>query len=167
MFLAQFKKLGLEFAGQRSKSNLAFLEEVLVSAFNFALGLFKGDGSREQCRSVRAPFDWLNLQLCTTRPIYSRDFRKLRNNLLLTEPHCSRERSPHKKPRAKLKSAVIHEVNQRDQAMCQAKLADGTACGQKRWLHVHHIKPVSEGGTDTTENLITLCSSHHRIWHSK
>ena len=78
----------------------------------------------------------------------------------------SREQSPHKKPRAKLKSAVIHELNQRDQAMCQAKLADGSNCGQKRWLHVHHIKPVSEGGSDATENLITLCSSHHRIWHS-
>ena len=33
----------------------------------------------------------------------------------------SRERSSHKKPKAKLKSEVIHEVNQRDQASRQAK----------------------------------------------
>ncbi|MBI2605974.1 MAG: HNH endonuclease [Deltaproteobacteria bacterium] len=38
-------------------------------------------------------------------------------------------------------------------------------CEQKRWLQVHHIKPVSLGGGNTLENLTTLCSGHHRMRH--
>ena len=32
-------------------------------------------------------------------------------------------------------------------------------------LNVHHIKPVSEGGGDEPENLITLCKNCHKEIH--
>lgn len=32
-------------------------------------------------------------------------------------------------------------------------------------LNVHHIKPVSEGGDDKPENLITLCKECHKEIH--
>lgn len=32
-------------------------------------------------------------------------------------------------------------------------------------LNVHHIKPVSEGGGDEPENLITLCKDCHKEVH--
>ena len=34
-------------------------------------------------------------------------------------------------------------------------------CGSKERLHVHHVKPISFGGTHTMQNLITLCSRCH------
>jgi hypothetical protein len=83
----------------------------------------------------------------------------------------SRDRSLSKarqrtKSRSKLPAGIIHNVNNRDRGCCQARLPDGSVCGKTRWVHLHHIKPVSEGGKDLAENLVTLCSSHHRLWHS-
>jgi 5-methylcytosine-specific restriction endonuclease McrA len=55
----------------------------------------------------------------------------------------------------------------RDREKCQAELQDGTKCGETKWLHQHHIIPKEFGGKDTAENLITLCSSHHRMVHAE
>ena len=32
-------------------------------------------------------------------------------------------------------------------------------------LDLHHIKPVSQGGQDNPENLITWCRDCHKEWH--
>ena len=35
-----------------------------------------------------------------------------------------------------------------------------------KWAHsIHHILPVSEGGTSGLRNLMALCARHHRDWH--
>lgn len=36
-----------------------------------------------------------------------------------------------------------------------------TVCGFDFHVHVHHIVPLSEGGTNDFSNLITLCPNHH------
>ncbi|MCK9995977.1 MAG: HNH endonuclease, partial [Candidatus Krumholzibacteria bacterium] len=54
------------------------------------------------------------------------------------------------------------EVLARDQHRCQAP-----GCGRTRFLEVHHIKPRHQGGSNTTENLMTLCASCHRLWHER
>lgn len=49
---------------------------------------------------------------------------------------------------------------------------DGGRCWVARWLggdctgdiHVHHIVPVSKGGTDDPDNLCAVCSRHHPMW---
>jgi hypothetical protein len=64
------------------------------------------------------------------------------------------------------KSALKHSVHQRDRGQCQFKLPSGKSCGAKQWIHLHHIEPKSRGGADTPENLITLCSTHHRLVHA-
>jgi len=46
-------------------------------------------------------------------------------------------------------------------------MARDTICGQKRWIHLHHIVPVAKGGKNTLENLTTLCSAHHKLVHTK
>ena len=53
-----------------------------------------------------------------------------------------------------LTSSLKIEVFKRDNYTCQE-------CGRGREakLHVHHIMPVSRGGTDEMSNLITLCES--------
>lgn len=38
-------------------------------------------------------------------------------------------------------------------------------CNATERLHVHHIKPRSEGGGDEVGNLRTLCASHHAKTH--
>ncbi len=38
-------------------------------------------------------------------------------------------------------------------------------CGQKRWLHVHHIVYWEHGGRTVPENLVCLCPRHHRELH--
>jgi len=53
----------------------------------------------------------------------------------------------------------------RDKGKCQYIMPDGKICGSGHWVDLHHIKPKSQGGSDTAENLITLCTSHHRMAH--
>ena len=40
-------------------------------------------------------------------------------------------------------------------------------CQQKKNLHMHHLKPKSEGGTDEPENLIPVCPNHHAKIHTE
>ena len=54
----------------------------------------------------------------------------------------------------------------RDDYACQECGAQGGRKGDTQ-LHVHHIKPVAEGGSDDLENLETLCSSCHRSTHAE
>ena len=69
--------------------------------------------------------------------------------------------------REPISAEVLHQVNLRDQKRCAYPLGHGRTCNQTRWLEVHHKVPVSLGGKNTAENLITLCSAHHKFWHSK
>ena len=52
------------------------------------------------------------------------------------------------------------QVLQRDNYECQEN--DGYCNGS---LQVHHIVPLSKGGTNKVTNLITLCKHHHSLKH--
>ncbi len=60
-----------------------------------------------------------------------------------------------------------HQLQIRDQSHCTYVDSDGKRCSAKRYLEAHHIKPVSEGGKNTLENLMLLCSGHHKSIHSR
>ncbi len=68
---------------------------------------------------------------------------------------------------AKIPRTHVHAVHHRDRGACQYQLSGGELCASKQWIHIHHIQPKSEGGPNTKENLITLCSAHHRLLHAK
>jgi hypothetical protein len=70
-----------------------------------------------------------------------------------------------RKARPRVPASLLHQVNFRDQRRCQHTLPDGKRCNQSRWVEVHHLKPVSQGGKNTLENLTTLCWAHHRYAH--
>ncbi|MHA1169151.1 MAG: HNH endonuclease [Candidatus Ranarchaeia archaeon] len=51
------------------------------------------------------------------------------------------------------------KIRARDQRKC-------AGCGRSDVpLHVHHIVPLSKGGSNTEDNLITLCSMCHNSIH--
>lgn len=63
---------------------------------------------------------------------------------------------------------IVKEALKRANGICQK-------CGDKYrfickvtkepYLEVHHIKPLSEGGTDTMDNVIAICANCHREIH--
>jgi hypothetical protein len=91
--------------------------------------------------------------------------------------------------RTPIPAKTLHSVNLRDQRKCQYPLirAEKThtnadekvtekprslgipapLCGQTRFLEIRHLVPLSEGGSHTVQNLITLCSHHHEWIHSR
>jgi hypothetical protein len=81
------------------------------------------------------------------------------------DPVAKADRATRKTIHVNGKSSRKHKVHHRDRGQCQFRLPTGELCGASQWLHIHHIKPRAEGGTDDPENLITLCSSHHRQVH--
>jgi predicted restriction endonuclease len=56
-------------------------------------------------------------------------------------------------------------VQLRDQAQCTFVDTTGRRCENRRFLHLHHVKPVASGGADEAENLTCLCSEHHSLVH--
>lgn len=60
-----------------------------------------------------------------------------------------------KKPYGKDWRQISQEIKQRDRC-CQK-------CGAREGLIVHHIIPVSKGGTNRPVNLITLCQACHKL----
>jgi hypothetical protein len=59
----------------------------------------------------------------------------------------------------------LHAVHSRDQGRCTHINGSGVRCNQDRWTEIHHIVPVSKGGSNDPENLTTLCSVHHDLAH--
>lgn len=49
-------------------------------------------------------------------------------------------------------------VLRQDNGRCQV-----TGCPSRLELHIHHIKPVAEGGEHAPSNLVSLCDFHHAL----
>ena len=61
-----------------------------------------------------------------------------------------------------LTTATRRRVFARDNHRCVVGLLLGGQCHPT--LHVHHIVPRSEGGSDDDENLVSVCARHHPRW---
>ena len=69
--------------------------------------------------------------------------------------------------RTPISAQIIHHVRLKDQGQCSFSDLNGKKCQNKRFLEIHHKKPVARGGSNTPENLTILCSAHHKILHMK
>jgi hypothetical protein len=67
--------------------------------------------------------------------------------------------------RVSLTAEQKHQVMARDRGRCTHVDHSGNRCESERWLHIHHINPVSQGGGNEPANLTTLCSFHHDLVH--
>ena len=101
---------------------------------------------------------WLDEYISRHDPVEKakRNSAKVRQTPVLAMKHGIRKAIP---------APLIHQVNQRDQRKCTALKPSGQACNESRWTEIHHKTPISEGGKHELSNLITLCSSHHRMQH--
>ncbi len=71
--------------------------------------------------------------------------------------------APQKRARAKsdIPPALRRRVRARDHGTCRVPW-----CRSSRNVDQHHIRPLSQGGTHTLENIISLCESHHLAHHA-
>ena len=67
--------------------------------------------------------------------------------------------------RKSLPAYVIHQVHLRDKGRCTYYDASGERCSSKRFLEIHHKKPISQGGDNSVDNLRLLCAGHHKVCH--
>ncbi|MBY0471447.1 HNH endonuclease [bacterium] len=68
------------------------------------------------------------------------------------------------KTRRKYAAPLRHSIQKRDQAQC-TQVTQGKRCTERRWLDIHHLKPLSQGGETTLTNLTLLCRGHHQLLH--
>jgi len=67
--------------------------------------------------------------------------------------------------RKKLPMHLVHAINRRDRGQCCYYGMRNNRCDSRYRVEIHHIEPVSLGGKDTMENLVTLCHDHHKLIH--
>ncbi|MBW7876492.1 MAG: HNH endonuclease [Candidatus Cloacimonetes bacterium] len=61
---------------------------------------------------------------------------------------------------------ILNQVILRDKGRCSFQ-KNGRRCNHRRFLDIHHIKPVKDGGQNTVENLAILCETHHIYLHNR
>lgn len=71
-----------------------------------------------------------------------------------------------KSPYSALPADLIHKVQLRDGGRCTFEYGSGKRCEEQKWLQIHHKMPIIRGGTHSLENLTTLCTTHHKYYHS-
>ena len=67
--------------------------------------------------------------------------------------------------RKPLPAFTKHQVIQNSNSQCEYIQSNGKRCLSKRWLEIHHRKPIAMGGRDHIDNLQLLCFSHHQMIH--
>ena len=72
----------------------------------------------------------------------------------------SRGRTKTPRARQSIPPAIRRFVLRRDRGRCKVP-----GCRHATFVDVHHLDPRSEGGGHDPENLLTLCSAHHRANH--
>jgi hypothetical protein len=59
-------------------------------------------------------------------------------------------------------AAVVRTVWRRDDGRCRFVGKDGSRCGERRWLELHHVHPYGVGGGHAVNNIRLMCKPHHR-----
>jgi hypothetical protein len=101
--------------------------------------------------------------------VLSKAIKKENTSACIEKSSTPKKDSPQRPAgRKPLSQELKNQVLIRDLGRCQGKVGgspDDNICGDTRWLDVHHLTLVSEGGKDILENLVTLCKGHHVLEH--
>jgi hypothetical protein len=76
------------------------------------------------------------------------------------DAHVDARRPTRRRATQSIPPALRRAVLRRDGHLCQAP-----GCRHAIFVDVHHIVPRSDDGKHTADNLLTLCSAHHRAMH--
>jgi hypothetical protein len=81
---------------------------------------------------------------------------------LLSPPPPPKRGTQQKRKRARsdIPPALRRQVRARDHGRCRVPW-----CRSSRNVDQHHLKPISQGGQHTLENILSLCESHHIAHH--
>ena len=69
---------------------------------------------------------------------------------------------PGERSKSTIPPRIRREVLARDRHRCRRK-----GCNHSRFLEIHHLTPRTKGGSNDPENLVTLCTACHKLWHEK
>ncbi len=67
--------------------------------------------------------------------------------------------------RVALPAPIQHSINQRDGGQCTYEHPEHGRCENRRWVELHHQVPVARGGSHSVDNIVTLCTFHHKGAH--
>jgi hypothetical protein len=128
----------------------ASLEETLEAAL--ALYIEKKDpvekAHRAQARMEKAK-----------SPVPGQDNERSNSNISLI-PNLNSNNNPRFIP-----AWLVHAILRRDQGQCSFRSSQGDRCSQRRWLEIHHVQPLAQGGKNQLENLRLICRGHHQVLH--
>ena len=77
----------------------------------------------------------------------------------------SEKLSVSRQTRKALPKHLVHAIHRRDRGQCCYYGMRNSRCDSKYRVEIHHIEPISRGGKDEYENLVTLCYDHHKLIH--
>ena len=79
--------------------------------------------------------------------------------MVLTEDELGEPLSIGRKTRL-IPKAIERALHARDHGCCRFP-----GCGNRRYLHSHHVEHWSNGGETSLNNLMLLCTKHHTLVH--
>lgn len=132
--------------GKTAKKIIRESNGLLTSPINaYAETLKKQEAKRRQIRGKK----------------YINSTKYQKNNVKIVKPapwlrHSDSKKNTHQKRKRKSIPGVLrHEVFKRDDYRC----VECGATNKETTLHIDHIMPLSNGGTDELDNLQTLCET--------
>jgi len=84
----------------------------------------------------------------------SRRFKTKNDNAKYCSVRCSGKNSADKRKLTTVQKEKVAKLKKRGCEICKWSKAS---------CDIHHITPISKGGTNCLSNLITLCPNHHRL----
>ncbi len=125
------------------------------------------EGKTSQCTRVHSapPYQIViyRCKLCGGVEVHTHAGDKRLSSHTLAAVECDAQvLEPGKRNRAIVPPATRRAVFSRDGHRCQAP-----GCNNTRFLEVHHLIPRTNGGNNKLDNLTTLCSSCHYLWHER
>jgi len=165
---AEVKERASYLSSKRVKLELGLDEKLMLK-----LRRIQDLESQKQRRSVRLE-DVLqamaDLYLRKSDPVEKAKRAKIRGpSARKGEEPTQQPRQPQKVPRearTPVPAKIMHEVNFRDQGECQhINQTTNEKCKNRRFIEIHHKKPLRQGGAHTLDNLVSVCSEHHKIIH--
>jgi hypothetical protein len=164
---AQWEALLGQIGHRGSKAELLLaMAEALADGEDVAPRGALVDGEDVAPRGATVPRYQIHVHECATcgaAAVVSPQGEQLLDAGALELAHCDATvHQPGQRAAAAIPPRVRREVLARDRLRCRRR-----GCGHTRHLDIHHLVPRHRGGGHEPDNLVTLCTACHRLWHER